>query len=613
MFGVILIGACGGGGGGSTPTPTVSGTPAPTGGGTINGLVTDASTGARLAGVAVTGGGQTATTDSHGAYTLGGFTGGTSVAVSFDKTGYALGHGNAEIGVNAAPLLLSLKKEGARTSYNAPASTAITISQATEAGPYAVIFTPGTLDTTDTALKVSVTPLDPTKESSVLPGNLATASVMLAPLTFAEFSVFDSTGARVNLLSGQTATVEMPIPPDLRARPEYQIDLVNPKIVHCYSYNPVTGQWEDFVVGTIVKSSVDGTTPVLRADIHHFSWYGGAPQSNDCIDVYGRVVSAVDGKPLPFARVEAFPGTVATSDANGNFVVVTTRTGENSFTASRTFIDTDGSVSGTPGAKVIEFGKVVDELIGLVTRPCGSVVTPPPIPTPPPTPSVIIKIGGIGLLSYQVNAFLTDTDVFASLYEANPDGSQGAPVSGAIMVLSGPGGPVTLTEPGTGVYLASLSTTPGGRYTLTIDADHNGSIDGTGSVNAVGSIAWTTPTNGATLSAAGFNNAQWSDSGAAVTGYSVVYFANISNTSGTTAAIASYTGSDLHFNPVNLLSNPANQALPAGPYSALLFGFSGPYQPGGTNWTPTNNITGATVSGKFYSFGIAPSINFTLQ
>ena len=57
-------------------------------------------------------------------------------------------------------------------------------------------------------------------------------------------------------------------------------------------------------------STVDGTSPVLAASVRHFSWYGGAPEGNNCVDVYVKVVSAVDGTPLGNARVEASPGTV---------------------------------------------------------------------------------------------------------------------------------------------------------------------------------------------------------------------------------------------------------------------------------------------------------------
>lgn len=616
---VLLTGCPGGGssggsaGGGSPTTPS--------GGGTINGLVTDFNTGVKLAGVSVTDGTQTVTTDANGKFTLSGYASGASVTVTMDKASYTRGHATADIGVNAAPVVLPLKKEiVARKSYNPTANS--TLSFTTEAGPYALILTAGSLNTTDTNLKVSVTPLDPVKESSVLPSGLAdstgSSTVMLVPLTFADFSIFDSSGNRVQLKSGAHATVEMPIPPDLRSKPEYQVDLVTPKIVHCYSYNPATGKWDNFIVGTIVPSSVDGTTPVLRADIIHFSWYGGAPQNTNCVDVYGRVVSAVDGKPLPYARVEAFPGTVATSDANGNFVVTTTVTGANSFTASRTFIDTDGSVSGMAGAKVIEFGKVVDELVGLVTRPCTSTPPTPPIPPTQP-PKVTVKIGGVSLLSYQVDAFLVNGAACAILNESiPPNGTKGNAVSGAIMVLTGPTGSVNLTEQSgsAGMYCAvGLTVTPGARYTLTIDADHNGSIDGTGSATAVGTLNWTTPTNGSTQAASGFNNAAWTDSASGYAGYSVTYYASIVNSGGTTSHAASYVGSAMNFKPVDIFSGASKLNLPAGTYTGNLFAFSGPYGGSGGTWDAmANNITGSTVSGKFYSFGSPTSpITFTLN
>ena len=610
---VVLTGCPSGGGsssGGGVSSPTT-----PSGGGTVNGLVTDFAKGTRLSGVTVTGGGQSTTTDSNGRFTLSGFSAGSSIPVTISMSNYAIGYGNAEIGINAAPLIVPLKKElGSRKPLNQ--SVGGTISFSTEAGPYAVKFTANSMDTTETNLTVSVTPLDPTKESSVLPGNLSASSggnrTVLGQLTFAEFSIFNSAGNRVNLKPGSSAIVEMPIPPELRKKAEYQIG----QKVHCYSYNPVTGKWEDFIEGTVVTSSVDGITPVLSATILHFSWYGGAPQGTDCYNVYGTVVSAVDGKPLPFARVEAFPGTATTSDANGNFVVTTTAGGPNSFTASRTFVDTDGSVSGMAGAKVIEFGKVDggDLLVGLTKVPCSSTVPPPP-PTPPLPPTAItIKIGGVSLLSYKINAYLFTGGACATVNEVLPDGNVGADVTGAIVKLNGPGGPYNLTEAtsGTpGLYCAFFTPTSGARYTLTVDADHNGSIDGTGSVTAVGTITSVTPANGVTYSASTFQP-QWADSGTATSGYSVVYFVFISKSDQT--AYSMYTWSELQFTAYNLASGTPNQPLPAGTYTEQIFAFSGSYKPGSGNWEQTSNITGANVSGEFYSVGSpSSSITFTLN
>lgn len=600
----------GSGGGGSPTTPS--------GGGTINGLVTDFNTGVKLAGVTVTdNAGQTTTTDSKGAFTLSGYASGSSVPVTLDMANYARGHSTAIIGVNAAPVVLPLKKEiGPRVTYD-PTLTK-TISFVTEDGPYALTLGANTLNVTGLTgpFKVSVTPLDPTKESSVLPSGLAdstttSSTVMLVPLTFADFSIFDSTGARVQLNSGATATVEMPIPPALRSNTNYALG----KIIHCYAYNPVTGKWDNFITGIIVLSSVDNTTPVLKANILHFSWYGGAPQNTNCIDVYGRVVSAVDGKPLPYARVEAFPGTVATSDANGNFVVTTTATGANSFTATRTFIDTDGSVSGMVGAKVIEYGKVVDELAGLVSRPCTN---PPPAPPIPPTtpPTVTVKIGGVSLLSYKAEVYMMNGVACAMLNESiPPNGTAGNTVSGAIISLKGPSGTISLPEisqsPGTYCAFGGSAVTPGATYTVNIDADHNGTVDGTGTATAVGTLAWTLPVNSQpSYSAATFTNAAWTDSAFGTTGYSVVYYAIIQNTGTGSTSVATYIGSNLNFTPLDMTTKAP---LLAGSYTASVMAFSGSYSAAGGSWVTSSNITGSTVSGRIYSYGAATPVSFTLQ
>src|SRR5690606_12031970 len=374
-----LIG-CGGGGGGGSDRGNAGG-----GGGgqqternVVNGLVMDSATGLRLAGVTVSGGGQQAETNASGEYSLALPPSDQPVTLSFFRADYAPGFDNVKVNEDSDALLVALKKQGELQDYNI--GTTKTIFETTEAGPYAVIFQPNTLNSDDTDLRVSVTPLDPTIEGDVLPGELGKSEVMLTPLTFAEFTILDSNGNHVNLRPGSEAVVELPIPPTLRDRPEYALG----QTIHCYSFNPETGQWEDFVVGVISLSSVDGVTPVVKATVKHFSWYGAAPESEECEWVVGTVVD-IDGKPMPGARVEAFPGTVTKTDSNGFFQVVTSKGSSPDIVATRTYIDTNGSVSGMPGAKVIDFGKVkVDDLLYPLV-PCSDVLnsgaartTPPP-------------------------------------------------------------------------------------------------------------------------------------------------------------------------------------------------------------------------------------------
>lgn len=613
-------GAGRGGKGNSAEPPLV--TPAEPG--TVYGIVTDIGTGAAVAGAEVTAAGQSTTTDAKGTFALEGLDPG-EVTLAITIEGYAPAFASANVGETTQPVLARMKKQGTPQQYDA--ATAQTLSEKTEAGPYAVIFEPDSLDTDDTDLTVSITPLDPTKERDALPGLLLAGGKtpsLLIPVTFAEFSILDSSGKRVNLKASASAQVELPIPPQLRA--DYPLGTK----IHCYAYQPTTGKWEDFVEGTVQLSTVDGTSPVLAASVRHFSWYGGAPQGNNCVDVYVKVVSAVDGTPLGNARVEASPGTTAYTDADGNALLRSAVGGTTtSYTAYQTGLDVDGSLTGIKGAKYIEFGKVEEDLVGLVQKPCTG--------DPSPTPSqknvlgaqdspLTLKVGRVTGVLYQATAVLSGSDGATPgqvqvLVEEGIPGEDGTieepmPTSGAKVFFSEIGSsnaPLSLSElaPGTGFYgaLTGAPITPGKFYSVSIDGDGNGSIDGTGTAFALGSIAWTNPTDGDTVSAAKFK-ASWSDSGSDAGGaaYAPVYQAVLSSTDGSDAAL--YVGTEREFLVKSAFMKDLD--LQPGSYTASVIGFSGAVSSNGL--TPSNNITGQGVTGQFYSLSSSSNeISFTVK
>jgi hypothetical protein len=608
--------ACGGGGGGPMPDAAP---PSSTGGsGSINGIVSDIGTGVRVAGATVTGGGQTTTTDVQGAFTLTGLAAGT-VSVSITKDGYAPGFANARAGDHADAVLTWLKKQAPLQPYNATAAT--TLSQRTEAGPYAVIFQPGTLDSADTNLRVSITPLDPTKEVQALPGNLVSGGANPAPLlpvTFAEFTILDSKGARVNLKSSASAIVELPIPPALRS--SYPAGAK----IHCYSYDAATGAWEDFVEGTVQTSSVDGTSPVLAATVRHFSWYGGAPQGDNCVDVPVQVVSVIDGRPLGNARVEATPGTATYTDADGNATVRTTAMGVTKYTAYQTGFDVDGSLTGMPGAKYIEFGETTEQTAGTPTS-CTAALRSASEQPAAAAPKIVLKIGVIKNLLYQATATLAagsggaGGSVSVILQAGVPDeGGKLAspmPASGAKIALAQAGGgtPISLTEiaPNSGFYAPTtdVAVVPGTAYTLQIDADGNGSIDGSATAFAVGKLAWINPTSGASIAGPGFI-ASWSDTGnQGNPAYAPVYEVLVTPQVGQDTAI--YIGTAPQFGVKSAVTG--GPLIPA-TYTASLIGFSGFAALAGGGFQLTNNITGAGVTGTMFSIGTAPDpVTFTIH
>jgi hypothetical protein len=593
----------------------------------VTGLVTDIGTSARLAGVTVTGGGQTTTTAADGTFQLKNLPAG-KVGLTFSKSGYAPGFSNGESSsAGGDALILTLKQTGSPQAYDP--TVAETFVEKTEAGPYTLKLDANSIDLTGATgpYTVSITPLDPTKQAGALPGNLdasgAGTSVLL-PVTFAEFSILDSTGKRLNLKSTASAAVELPLPAALRA--SYPLSTV----IHCYAYSPTAGSWNDFVDGTVRKSTADGVTPVLNASLRHFSWYGGAPQGTNCVDQWVHVVSAVDGKPLPNARVEATPGTVAWTDGSGDaYLRSAVGPTPSTYTAYQTGYDVDGSMTGIPGAKYIEFGRVEETLTGLTTVPCSSAITPGAKGSP-----MVIKVGTVKNLLYEATAIISSGSpgsIIVILEQGVPgpdgkiDSATKAPAGGAKITLTpGSGAPVAVTElvAGTGQYMASFSALAAGQsFTLAIDADGNGSIDGFGTASAIGTLDWSRPLDGATVLAAdlaGADPLKWitiTDTGTAAgnPAYAPLYEVIIAPTSGAVTSEAFYIGTDRSFPATDAYNVTPGAPLPPGSYDGTLIGFSGfaPTLTGAFNIS--NNITGANVTGVIFSVTNGPTVTFTVN
>jgi hypothetical protein len=236
---------------------------------------------------------------------------------------------------------------------------------------------------------------------------------------------------------------------------------------------------------------------------------------------------------------------------------------------------------------------------------------------------LVIRVGVVKNLLYDATAILSTGSggspgsVIVTLQQGlpGPDGTLESPVpaTGAKIYLSdGTGTPGLLTEGGGGAYYlfgGSPAVLAGRSYTLTVDADGNGSIDGSGTAFAVGDLAWVSPTDGATVAAAGLT-ASWSDGGAAAgsPAYAPVYQVTFAETA--SADFALYVGTDRQFAVESLLTG---MPLLPGTYTGSLIGFSGGYSLSGGLQLP-NNITGSNVTGIFFSVGSAPAdITFTVQ
>ena len=579
---------------------------------TLAGVVTDVATGARIvdAAVSVEGKDLKTKTNAQGEFSFPDLPEG-QVNLSIAKEGYAPGYAAASSSDRAEATLVSLKRLGKMQSYD-PSKQA-TLSEKTDNGPYAVILTPGSLDTSDTQLKVMVTPLDPTREDAALPGDLIAGGSTPNPLeavTFAEFSIVDSSGKRVNLKADSSAIVELPIPIGLR------VDYPLGSKIHCYAYNPQTGKWEDFVEGTVATSTVDKVTPVLRASIRHFSWYGGAPaiQDQECVVV--QVFSKVTGKPLEGATVTARPGLKTVTGKDGVAMITVKKGVKVKYTATKTYTDTyvddKGNLIPQQGSKVIEFGRVEqdDELVSLVPGPCKDSSKPADSSKP-----VKVETGPLpsGAFVYQVTAIVSSgatsvivekgiPDEEGDIDEPEPvddskvtlriDGGDDIPLVSLSSMLP-PGTPVQATGFYTAANGATVSAKGGERYTLSVDVDGNGSVDASASCAVPGMLSWVVPTSGASYDSADFT-ASWNDSAANTPNYSAQYIAVFVGQKNNTLG-AAYTGSERSFKP--------DPALAPDSYRATLQ----------TNYSQTM-FTGVSVQGSLLcGAGVMTEVTFTIK
>jgi hypothetical protein len=241
---------------------------------------------------------------------------------------------------------------------------------------------------------------------------------------------------------------------------------------------------------------------------------------------------------------------------------------------------------------------------------------------------LLLPVGRVTGVLYEASAILTAGDgstpgqvqVFVKEGIPGPDGTieGGEPTSGAIIRFSEVGSSdaaVTLSEisAGFGVYTApaGVEITPGKLYSVSIDGDGNGSIDGTGSAFALGKVEWTSPKDGDTVSSADFT-ASWSDSGSELggAGYAALYEAVISANDGPGDG-AIYVGTEREF-LVKSFVTPDAAGLQPGSYTGTLIGFSGALAGGGVS--VSNNINGVGMTGVFYSMSAASaSITFTVE
>ena len=284
--------------------------------GVLSGRAVDAATGLGIAGVSVRVGALSATTGALGAFSLPGVPVSARAVVQFMSSNYA-----DTVRITAV---------GAGTDVQArllPVATNATVNIATGGtvtvvGSTAQVVLPAAgVQRADGSLPsgnmtVRLTPIDPASDISVMPGDFTTlvGGVVTLIESFGAISVelVDSAGVALNLRSGQTASIRIP----LATRSPNP-----PATVPLFFFDDASGRWLQEGTATLT-----GTAPnrYYQGTVNHFSIWN-ADQVMETVQVTGCVADAtgarLSGASVFSEGVDYSGASSVFTDSAGNFTI----------------------------------------------------------------------------------------------------------------------------------------------------------------------------------------------------------------------------------------------------------------------------------------------------
>jgi len=277
----------------------------PDGGGTatygvVMGTVVDAA-GTYLGGVAATIGLRTTTTNDQGWFSLSEVAAGTSVQVRFLKDGYATTYRTVAVSAGQSSFVEAamVAIDGGQT-FNAADGAAV----ATADGG-AVVIPPNAIVTSTGSpysgpVGVALTSFDPTDEQEMLafPGEYVGVStsgstVPIKSFGFIDVTLTDPAGQPLQLGSGQSSQITVPVPPSMRAEAE--------ALGTCpmWYYDVSTSTWREQGQGTY-----DATLGAFVGTVSHFTTWN-FDVSYPRAYISGRVIDST-GAPVQGAEVRCW-------------------------------------------------------------------------------------------------------------------------------------------------------------------------------------------------------------------------------------------------------------------------------------------------------------------
>ena len=290
----------------------------------MTGRAVDSASALGIQGVTVRVGAVSAMTDATGAFSLAGAIPGARVTVVFTSTTHAE---NARIATLATGTATDVQVRLVKVGQTADLAVATGGTVSVAGSSAQVVLPSAAMQRADGAvatgtMRVRVTPIDPATDTQVMPGDFTTL-VGATPVPIESFGalnvqIADATGAALNLRSGLTATVRIPVA-SRNANPPASIPL--------FHFDNTSGRWVQEGTATLT-----GTAPnrYYQGTVSHFSTWN-ADVVMDTVRLTGCLTDAL-GNRVAGARVYSdgidYSGVSnVMTDALGRFVIPIRRNG----------------------------------------------------------------------------------------------------------------------------------------------------------------------------------------------------------------------------------------------------------------------------------------------
>lgn len=300
-----------------TPTPTTPTPVAPVAATAVSGRALDDSTGQGVAGVTVRVGTLSTVTAADGSFTLRGLAAAGRVPVIFESTTYA--ENTRVVGVVADTTTTDVQARLIPVGFSGTVPVAAGGVVSVPGSTAQVTLPANGVQRADGStptgnITVRVTPINPAADTTLMPGDFTAAvaggTAPIESFGALDVTLSDDTGARLNLRSGQTASLRIP----LRSR-----SAAAPATIPLFYFDTAAGLWREEGTATLVGT---GAAAYYEGAVRHFTTWN-ADQIYNTVLVRGCLRDAA-GNPVANARVFSdgidYTGTSsAVSTAAGEF------------------------------------------------------------------------------------------------------------------------------------------------------------------------------------------------------------------------------------------------------------------------------------------------------